>query len=245
MNIIVTGHSRGLGAAFAAEMLRRGARVLGLSRGGNADLAAEYADRLSEASLDMTDPAAVQAWLAEGHLARFVADGGDTDALTALVNNAGTVEPIGPAGTLDPGAVARAVALNVTAPLVLTEAFLAATRARPDRRVLHVSSGAARTAYAGWSVYCATKAALDHHARCVIEDAPEGLRIASVAPGVVDTDMQAVIRATGKDRFVLRDRFVALKETGSLVSPEDCAARLADLLLSDRYGAAATADLRD
>lgn len=243
MTILVTGHSRGLGAALAAELLGRGYRVFGVSRGGNDDLAARFPDRFAQAAVDLGDPAAVQGWLTGGGLRAVLADG--DDGAVALVNNAGTVAPVGPAGTLDAAEIARAVALNVTAPLLLADAFVAATEGRADRRVMHISSGAARSAYAGWSIYCATKAALDHHARAVIADARPGLRIASVAPGVIDTDMQAAIRATTPEQFTLRERFVALKESGSLSSPEDAARALADMLLAPRFGAAATADVRD
>jgi NAD(P)-dependent dehydrogenase (short-subunit alcohol dehydrogenase family) len=114
-----------------------------------------------------------------------------------------------------------------------------------DRRILHVSSGAARSAYPGWSVYCATKAALDHHARAVVMDNMRALRICSLAPGVVDTDMQAELRATGLERFPIRERFDNLKRSGQLTSPEACAQRLVRYLLSDEFGQNPVADLRE
>lgn len=238
---IVTGHSRGLGAAIAAELLARGARVLGLARKGNAALAAAYPDALTEVALDLADPSALADWLSGPTLRKFAGGAGQV----LLVNNAGMVEPIGPAGTLAPEAIARAVTLNVAAPLMLADALIAATAGAADRRVLHVSSGAARNAYAGWSVYCATKAALDMHARAVAEDARPGLRIESLAPGVIDTDMQATIRATTDAQFTMRERFVGLKESGALATPEDCARRLVDHLTSAAFGASRVTDLRE
>ncbi|MBC7137885.1 MAG: SDR family oxidoreductase [Defluviimonas sp.] len=238
---IVTGHSRGLGAAIAAELLGRGARVLGLARKGNPALAAAHPGALTEVALDLGDPAALAGWLAGPGLRDFTRGAGTV----LLVNNAGMVEPIGPAGTLDPAAIARAVALNVAAPMMLADALVAATSGAAERRVLHVSSGAARNAYPGWSVYCATKAALDHHARTVAEDRRPGLRIESLAPGVIDTDMQATIRATPEARFTMRAQFVGMKETGALASPGECARRLVDHLTGPRFGAASVTDLRD
>jgi len=234
---IVTGHSRGLGAAIAAELLTRGARVLGLARKGNPALAKAYPEALTEAALDLADPAALAEWL--GGLSEHVKGAGPV----LLVNNAGMVDPIGPAGTLDPAAIAKAVALNVTAPLMLADALIALGGA--DRRVLHISSGAARNAYPGWSLYCATKAALDMHARAVAEDARPGLRIESLAPGVIDTDMQATIRATTAEQFTMRERFVGLKQSGGLSSPEDCARRLVAHLTGPVFGASPVTDLRD
>ncbi|HEY8608602.1 MAG TPA: SDR family oxidoreductase [Noviherbaspirillum sp.] len=238
MKAVLTGHSRGLGAAIGAELLARGIPVLALARRANADLAARFPQLLQQQELDLGDPAALHAWLGSGALAAFLA--GERQAL--LINNAGTVQPVGPAEAQDPLAVAQAVALNVSAPLVLAAAI---ARVPGEKRVLHVSSGAGRNAYPGWSVYCATKAALDHHARAAALDAGHDLRVCSLAPGVIDTDMQAEIRSTSLDRFPIRERFEALKREGALTSPEDCARRLVDFLLSGKFGEQAVADLRD
>lgn len=238
---ILTGHTRGLGRAIADELLARGIAVLALSRRKRADLAGRFPDRLEEVEMDLSDAAALAAWLGGGALQRFLAGGGTA----LLINNAGVLQPVGPAGTQDVAAIARAVSLNVAAPMMLAAALVAATGAGGDRRILHVSSGAARNAYPGWSVYCATKAALDHHARAVDLDGVAGLRISSVAPGVIDTDMQAEIRAVAPEDFPLREKFVALKRQGQLARPEDAARSLVDYLLSERFGQLPVTDLRD
>ncbi len=114
-----------------------------------------------------------------------------------------------------------------------------------ERRILHVSSGAGRSAYPGWSVYCATKAALDMHARAVELDQDAQVKICSLAPGIIDTDMQAEIRASSLAQFPLRERFEQLKRDGALVSPQACAQGLVDYLLSPVFGEHAVADLRE
>lgn len=243
---LVTGHSRGLGEAVADALVQRGVPVLALARSSNPGLASRHGNKLVQVGLDLADPDAVARWLDDGTLARFVADA----KLVLLVNNAGTVQPVGPLPMQPPLAVAAAVALNVTAPLMLSAALAAITAEQAtgpgvDLRVLHVSSGAGRNPYPGWSVYCATKAALDHHARAAAADPTPGLRIESVAPGVIDTDMQAEIRATDAARFPLRERFVALNRDGALERPADVAARLVTHLLSARFGRQAVTDLRD
>ena len=124
-------------------------------------------------------------------------------------------------------------------------AVVQATAPATDTRIVHISSGAARNAYPGWSIYCATKAALDHHARAVALDGDRALRICSVAPGVVDTEMQAEIRGTELERFPLRERFDALKRDGQLATPEQSAQKVVDYLLSDAFGDTPTADVRD
>jgi hypothetical protein len=237
---IVTGHSRGLGAAIAAHLLSRQIRVLGIARHSNADLAQRYPEALTEAQLDLADSVALTRWLESDALARFLH--GSTTAL--LVNNAGVLQPIGPLETQDVSLVARAIAVNVGAALMVSAAFVGATRDVSDRRILHISSGAGAKAYAGWSVYCATKAALDHHARAVALDRTPALRISSVAPGTVDTDMQAEIRATTDANFPDHARFVAMQREGRLRSPDQVGRVLAEFLLSDGFGREPVTDFR-
>lgn len=241
MKAIVTGHSRGLGAAIAEELLARGIPVLGLARQTNAELAARHPASLTQCALDLADSGALANWLDRSTLRNYLT-GCET---VLLVNNAGTLQPVGPLSAQTPEAIARSVALNVAAPLMLAAATVAASPQATERRVLHVSSGAARSAYAGWSVYCAGKAALDQHARAVALDATPGTHICSLAPGVVDTDMQAEIRASAEADFPLKPRFEALKRDGTLLSPGACAHRLVDYLLGVAFGAQPVADLRE
>lgn len=245
---VVTGHTQGLGEALAAGLMERNIPVLGLARGTAPALATRFGPLLREHQLDLSDSAALAAWLATPALADYL--GAATQVL--LFNNAGTVEPVGALHDQDPLAVARAVALNVAAPLMLAAAVTAAAP-QAQRRIVHVSSGAARNAYTGWSVYGATKAALDHHARSVALDYPmpprgrddtAGVRICSLAPGVIDTAMQAQIRATPESRFPQRARFVELQRDGALVSPQQCAAGVIDYMLGQHFGREPVDDLR-
>ena len=238
---VVTGHSRGIGEAVAEHLLARGVRVFGVSRHTNANLSARFPDRLQEVVLDVGDSSALLRWLASEALRRFV---GDTET-PLLVNNAGVLQPIGPLETQELERVSRAVAVNVAAVFVLSAAFVQVTEDARERRILQVSSGAGRKPYAGWSIYCSTKAALDHHARCVALDRTRGLLISSVAPGVVDTDMQAEIRASTDERFPDRPRFVEMHRDKALPSPERTGGRLVEYLLSDLFGAEPVFDLRD
>lgn len=240
MRAIVTGHSRGLGAALCEALLERGVVVLGLSRSANPALAAAHRPQLAELAVDLAAPAALEALPENPRLREFLA--GPEPSL--LVNNAGLLQPIAPVGGQGAAAICRAVTLNVSAALVLADLFVAATEACRERRILHLSSGAARSAYAGWSVYCATKAALNHHARAMHEDRRPGLRVCSLAPGVVDTEMQAQIRECEESNFPMVQRFRELKASGQLQSPRACARRVVDFLLSDAFGELAVSDLR-
>lgn len=240
MKAIVTGHSRGLGAAIAAQLLARNIRVLGVARRGNVALGQAFPTMLEQVELDLSDSTAVALWLAGDALRQFLS--GCESVL--LVNNAASLQPVGPIAHQDVGAIARSVGLNVATPMMLASAVAAASVGAGDVRIVHVSSGAARNAYPGWSVYCATKAALDHHARAAMLDQTAGLRICSLAPGVIDTDMQAEIRGTPAALFPLREKFDAMKRKRELSSPEHTAHRLVDYLLSEQFGNLAVADLR-
>jgi len=234
MKAIVTGHTKGLGAAIAAELIKRGIPVLGLARGR----AADASSLLTEIEVDLSDSAALAAFVEGDTLARWLRDEG----ATLLINNAGVVAPVGPLAAQDPLAALRAVTLNVAAPLALAAAVVRASRG--ERRILHISSGAGRNAYPGWSVYCATKAALDRHAEAVLQDGDPAVRCCSLAPGVIDTGMQAEIRATAEANFPMKERFVQLKEEGGLAAPEECARKLVTFLLTEDFGSEPVADLR-
>jgi benzil reductase ((S)-benzoin forming) len=237
---LVTGHSRGLGAAIAESLLARSIRVVGISRGGNDALAGRYAEALRQVELDLADTDLLTQWLANEELHRLV----DGSERVLLVNNAGVLQPVGPLDAQTSPSVMRAVTVNVAAPLALSAAFVGATERASERRILHISSGAGRSAYAGWSVYCATKAALDHHARAVALDRTPRLRICSLAPGVIDTDMQGEVRASTATLFPDRERFVAMKREGRLKDPNRTAAEIVDFLLGDGFGIEPVADLR-
>src|SRR5690606_23678481 len=120
-----------------------------------------------------------------------------------LINNAGTVEPIGRSDSLhSPAAVIAAFALNVTAAVSLTAAFLQHTSSLGgERRILNISSGAGRNAMPGWGVYCATKAALDRYTEVLAAEHPPDTRVVSLAPGVIDTAMQQTIRDSNSTDF--------------------------------------------
>src|SRR3569623_397286 len=241
MKAIVTGHTRGLGAAFSEELLARNFSVLGIARSRNVELEQRHPNKLTQAEVDLADPAALERWLDGGVLRDFIADA----KTVVLINNAGTAEPIGPVQKLNAAAVGKAVGLNLAAPLMLSSAVAAAARAAGDLRILHLSSGAARNPYPGWSLYCASKAALDQHAKAVALDTTPHLRICSLAPGTIDTDMQAADRSAPVEDFPLRAKIEGLTRDGQLPRPQDCAKRAIAYLLSEQYGQTPSIDLRE
>lgn len=225
---IVTGSSRGLGRTVVDAVLARGWHVLGIARSVPDGLDDERYLHLR------ADPATAPA--IEHALRQELANGCER---LALVNNAGVVEPIAPVRDLDAHAIARAFAVNVTAPIWLMGLAVRAAGAAP-LRIVNVSSGAATKAYAGWAAYCGSKAALRMAGEVLAKelDEVEALRgrdiaIVSYAPHVVATAMQAVLRETAAERFPEHARFVALHERGELVPPDAPAGEIAALLDAD------------
>ncbi|MGK5049145.1 SDR family NAD(P)-dependent oxidoreductase [Janthinobacterium sp. GB4P2] len=231
VKVVLTGHTSGIGQALASELLGRGMHVLGIARRTNVDLGRRFTTHLSQVAVDLADSRAVLEWLALDPLRPFVLDA----TTLILVNNAGMVTPLGGLAMQDPEDISRAVQLNVATPMMISAAFALAA-ACADRRIMHISSGAGSVAIDGWSVYGGSKAALDHHARTLSMDTAASIRIASVAPGVVDTDMQNQLRSTAAERFPSLPYFTSLKQGGHLASPNAVASKLVDLMLSEEFG---------
>lgn len=239
---LITGASRGLGRAVAEQLLARGEHVVAISRQAPPGLATPA---LQHWAADLADAgpvaARLQAWLQT--------QGPQAFAAVNLINNAGVISQLAPLADGDAADLANAVRVGLEAPMLLTAAFLRATRGwAVPRKVVLVSSGLGRRAMAGSASYCAAKAGLDHLARAVaLEEAsqPHGARIVSLAPGVIDTDMQLQLRSADPAAFPERERFVGLQTAGQLDSPATAAAKLVRYLDRPDFGAHPVADVRD
>jgi benzil reductase ((S)-benzoin forming) len=245
---IVTGSSRGLGAALVAQLLQPGNVVLGLARQHNPALAAQAQAQgagLTQWAVDLAEPALPAQRLADW-LAGFDPAG---VASVTLINNAGMVSSPAPLHRTPPAELARTLRVGLEAALLLSSAFLAATDAWAcPRRVLNISSGLGRRAMAGSAAYCAAKAGMDHFSRALaLEQAAlaNPARIVSMAPGVVDTDMQAQLRGADAALFPERERFAQLHAAGQLSSAADCARQLLARLARADFGDQPIADVRE
>ncbi|VVE41943.1 SDR family oxidoreductase [Pandoraea anhela] len=243
---ILTGASRGLGAALARGLLTPGTRLVTLARRTDDELAALAGAKgvaLEQIAVDLADSDAA-ARTAERIFAALPRDAGRY----LLINNAGTVNPVANAAALDdPAGINAAFALNVTSVMLLTARFLAATQGlAAQRRIVNISSGAGRNPNAGWAVYCSTKAALDMYTRVVnAEHREHGVQAVSLAPGVVDTGMQETIRSSSVESFPALARFQEMKASGKLSSPEDVARRILAFIERDDFGQTEIDDIRN
>ncbi len=244
---ILTGASRGLGLAMAEQLLAPGAFLLTMSRRPSAELEARARSigaSLEQWSIDLADSIAAAA-----RLGQWLTSRRGEFATATLINNAalaGTPRLIADAEAASLAAVVR---VGLESPTLLTSAFLRATRGwNVPRKILYISSGAGKKPLPGASAYCAVKAGLDHLARSVAMEeaqASNGARVASLAPGVIDTDMQTELRDADPRDFPPQPHFVSMKSAGQLASPDDAAARVLAYLNRADFGSNPVADVRD
>jgi benzil reductase ((S)-benzoin forming) len=234
--VIISGASSGIGRALADTVPIPGARIVDISRRGSESYEHVFAD--------LADP---EGWRTASEFFRRELTGfGGGRAI--FLHSAGTLEPIGFAGEVDPDAYRRNVLLNSAAPQVLGDAFLRAARhTEAACDLVMISSGAARSVYEGWSSYGAGKAAVDQWVRTAgAEQERRGgrCRVVAIAPGVVETAMQAQIRATPPGSFPQVERFVDLYEQRELRRAEDAARDIWAVLAGD-FENGAVLDLRE
>lgn len=235
---IVTGSSRGLGEALARQLLAPDHTVIGLARGHSAALEAASAGRsLEQWAVDLAHPLA-----AAERLRDWLRAHRDWRSAT-LINNAALLSEPGPIERTPLAELAAAARVGFEAPMLLASAFLAETvHLGAECRVLNISSGLGRRAMAGAAPYCGIKAGLDNLSRAMALD---GIRVVSLAPGIIDTDMQHQLRSADPAGFPELARFQAFKAEGALLSADDCARQVLRYLARPDFGAAVLADVRD
>ncbi len=184
--VLITGASRGIGAEAVRIFAQAGAHVGMVARYAAAlDALAQQTGALPIAC-DMTDYAAVTDAVAQ-MTARF---GG----LDVLVNNAGIIDPIAPVSQADPAEFGRLIDVNLKG--VFHGLRAAMPIMKPGGTIITVGSGAAYNPLEGWGGYCSSKAGAWMLTRVAALEAPH-LRIMSLSPGTVATDMQRTIRDSG------------------------------------------------
>jgi benzil reductase ((S)-benzoin forming) len=205
-SVIITGISRGLGAALFDEFRGAGDRVLALGRRfTDAQHAAERQDpqRVRLRQVDLAYPTTLPP---AAELSSFIHDATEV----VLVLNAAVLEPMGAIGTLTGEEMQAAVAVNLTSPMVLTNAVVAAAGTRRALTVMFMSTGAALEPVAGWSVYGSTKLAGESFFAALASQPAPNIRVVTVYPGTVDTDMWGQAIAHAKRDFPNEDRFAGV-----------------------------------
>lgn len=239
---LITGTTRGIGKALAAEALKvPGSFVVGLSRAKPS----LWRNR-QNIHIDLNDIEAIGPALDAVHFDFRAAAGLQN---TVLINNAGVLDPIAPIGDCDAAMLARNIQVNLTAPLVLSRHFYGFSRPFHGRKwIVNITSGASQAPYYGWSAYGASKAGLDMATRAMAEEFSRidpAFCACAVAPGTVETDMQAQIRKCTPQQFAHVAKFLDLKANGELYPPRRTAAALIRFLLDGRFANGGRYDLRE
>lgn len=233
---IITGASKGIGFALSKMLAEGGHEVFGIAR----SLPENWPGK-EFFPFDLLDSAGIPE-LVKGIFGQL--DAGCNSV--TLINNAGTVLPIGFAGNNTAEDISKSIALNLTAPMITSGAFIReAEGMTAQKRIINISSGAGRKAYEGWSAYCAGKAGLDHFSLCVAKEYSD-VTVVAIAPGIIDTEMQGEIRASSEADFPLIENFKEYKKQGLLSTPEETAEKLLRLFEREDFEKLETLlDIRD
>jgi NAD(P)-dependent dehydrogenase (short-subunit alcohol dehydrogenase family) len=190
--VLITGASRGIGAAAARSFAAAGAQVALVARSGTeiGALADEIGPAARAYACDVSDFAALAAAVQQAE--------SDLGPVGVLINNAGVISPIGRIAEIDPAAWPRVIDINLTGVFNGMRAVLPGMVARGGGTILTVSSGAAHNPLEGWSHYCASKAGAAMLTRTLdLEYRAAGIRAMGLSPGTVATEMQVEIKASG------------------------------------------------
>jgi len=234
---VVTGTTRGLGEALARA-------IAGAPENELVCIARRAGEAGRTIVADLADAGAVPR--IEAQLRQLVE--GRSYGRAVLFNNAGIVSPVGPLDRVEGAELDRNLRVNLVAPMLLMGAFLRATGGHAGlRRIVNISSGAGRRPIFGWGAYCAAKAALDMASRVAALEAQQrgqAVEVVSLAPGVIDTPMQAVVRGAAAEDFVDVERFRQMKAEGVLRPADEVAADILRLEAEGKLAAEPVADLR-
>ncbi len=227
----ITGTSSGIGKALALKALEAGHKVVGISRRKNIEHP-NYRHFIYDLSS-----------YENYHLINFNVNRSADELI--LVNNAGWLGEVKPLAEINPKYIERAYQINLIAPSILSKFFIEqTTESKQKRVVLNISSGAANYPVHSWSTYCASKAAIDSLTRVMQLDHPD-VRCLSIAPGIVDTEMQGEIRLVDNADFPDKQRFVDYKNKGELTDPKEVAIKLLEIIDSPKNAVDCVFSLRD
>lgn len=219
--VIITGGNKGIGYGLAKEFHKNGYRVISISRNKIEKL---YSVEQYECDLSISDS------IEKTMLDIFSQLDENTTKKLVLINNAGDLGIVNTLENIPTINIDYTIKVNLTAPLILNSLFIKLTIGwECKKKIINISSGAAINPYESWSLYCSSKAGIDMMTKVVAKEQKKiknGVKIVSIYPGVVDTDMQAKARNTPKERFNSVQRFIDFYENGELSTPKQVAEKI-------------------
>ncbi|WP_026694036.1 (S)-benzoin forming benzil reductase [Peribacillus kribbensis] len=232
---VVTGASKGLGKAAASKLIQNHISLIAVSRSENEDLkkmAEEQGTDYRFYPCDLSNPEETERTFNE--IADFLF--ANENEIIYLIHNAGIVEPIDRVGRLESHQVQKSIQINLTSPITISDLFIRRAEGHSaELRIMNITSGAGERPVHGWSIYGSTKAALNlftQAAALEAENRGANIKINAFSPGIMDTDMQGVIRSSSKESFNDVETFQNYKDQDQLRSPETVAGCLVDVMLS-------------
>ncbi len=219
----ITGTSRGIGKSLAEILLNdKNNKVTGISR--NNTIKHKNYNHITTDLSNLDDTESI-----------FFPDIENATEIV-LINNSGVLSEIKRIGRLKNKDIINDYNVNIVSPSILINNFIKKYQNyNNNRTILNVSSGAGRHTIDAWSVYCASKSALDMFSENIkLEQSfyskENRIAIFSVAPGVIDTKLQDTIRESKKEDFSELEKFVSLKKNNELASPEETAKLLLQII---------------
>jgi len=225
----ITGTGRGIGKAIAETLLENeNIKVTGISRTNSIDH-----KNYKHITTNLSDLAGAESI--------FFPDLREVEEIV-LINNSGVMSEILRLGKHKNESIINDYNVNIVSPSLLMNNFIKKYQSYTNKRtILNISSGAARYAVDAWSVYCASKSAMDMISETVsleqsFQNTENRIKVFSVAPGVIDTYMQDQIREVPEEEFSNVSKFIDLKNNNELKSPEETASSLLKIInLRDNY----------
>ncbi len=237
--VIITGGSSGIGKSLAQKFVLEKYKVYSLSR-NSPDL-----PEVSHVKIDLSKPQRIT----DDFNKLFSEINKLSISSITLINNAGRLGEVNQIENIPSTDLYNTIQLNTTTPFILCSLFIKYTQnIKGKKQIINISSGAAHKPYESWSIYCASKAALDMFTKTIAleqADIENGVKCLSIYPGVVETKMQEQIRTTPQKNFKNRQRFIDLKEQNQLYTTDYVAQMIYKLHQSDELANGCVFDIRN
>ena len=226
---LITGTSSGIGKALAKLLLSENYLVFGYSRTNQIEN-----KNFTFTKIDLSNMEEVQKL-------RFPNIDVASDLL--LVNNAATIGSILPIHKKKNEEILREYNLNIISPTLLSRKFI--NNYANNKLLINISSGAANKPIPSWSTYCATKSGLDMLTRVIHKEKHENLKIFSIHPGVVNTNMQKEIRKSDANFFPIKQQFIDYYNKNELFSVDSVALKIFQIIAKNENFNEIILNLRD